>query len=155
MSERGDKAKALFESGYNCAQATLIAFTDITGLSEETSAMIASGFGGGMGRMREVCGAVSGMFMAANMIFGYSDPKAFEEKKHNYAVIQHLAEEFKKENGSIICRESPKNVPRSITRSVPAESWSRRQLRYLKGMLYHYEKANYPNNFLINFYSLF
>ncbi|MBP1548647.1 MAG: C_GCAxxG_C_C family protein, partial [Oscillospiraceae bacterium] len=81
MSERGDKAKALFESGYNCAQATLIAFTDITGLSEETSAMIASGFGGGMGRMREVCGAVSGMFMAANMIFGYSDPKAFEEKK--------------------------------------------------------------------------
>ena len=105
MSERGDKAKALFESGYNCAQATLIAFTDITGLSEVTSAMIASGFGGGMGRMREVCGAVSGMFMAVNMIFGYSDPKAFEEKKQNYAVIQHLAEEFRKENGSIICRE--------------------------------------------------
>ncbi len=105
MSERGAKAKALFESGYNCAQATLIAFTDITGLSEETSAMIASGFGGGMGRMREVCGAVSGMFMAANMIFGYSDPKAFEEKKQNYVVIQHLAEEFRKENGSIICRE--------------------------------------------------
>ena len=55
--------------------------------------------------MREVCGAVSGMFMAANMIYGYSDPKAFEEKKQNYAVIQKLAEEFKKENGSIICRE--------------------------------------------------
>lgn len=105
MSERGDKAKSLFESGYNCAQATLIAFSDITGLSEETSAMIASGFGGGMGRMREVCGAVSGMIMAANMIYGYSDPKEFEEKKQNYAVIQHLAEEFRKENGSIICRE--------------------------------------------------
>lgn len=105
MSERGERAKALFESGYNCAQATLVAFSDITGLSEETSAMLASGFGGGMGRMREVCGAVSGMFMAADMIFGYSDPKAFEEKKQTYALIQSLAEEFRKENGSIICRE--------------------------------------------------
>ena len=105
MSERGERAKALFESGYNCAQATLVAFSDITGLSEETSAMLASGFGGGMGRMREVCGAVSGMFMAADMIFGYSDPKAFEEKKQTYALIQRLAEEFRKENGSIICRE--------------------------------------------------
>lgn len=105
MSIRGDRAKELFESGYNCAQAVLVAFSDITGLDEKTSAMISSGFGGGMGRMREVCGAVSGMFMAADMIFGYDDPKAFEEKKHIYAVIQSLAQRFEEENGSIICKE--------------------------------------------------
>lgn len=105
MSARGDKAKELFQSGYNCSQSVLIAFSDITGLSEETSAMIASGFGGGMGRMREVCGAVSGMFMAASMICGYGDPKAFEDKKRTYAMIQQLAEEFRKQNGSIICKE--------------------------------------------------
>lgn len=105
MSARGDNAKKLFEEGYNCCQAVLIAFSDVTNLSKETSAALASGFGGGMGRMREVCGAVSGMFMAADILFGYSDPKAFQEKKETYAMIQALAERFKAENGSIICRE--------------------------------------------------
>jgi len=66
---------------------------------------LASSFGGGMGRMREVCGACSGMFMVAGLLKGYSDMKADDEKKEHYALIQKLAEEFKKENGSIVCRE--------------------------------------------------
>lgn len=105
MSERGDRAKELFRQRYNCAQAVVLAFSDMTGLDEKTSAMLASGFGGGMGRMREVCGAVSGMFMVYNMLNGYSDPADNEGKMRNYADIQKLAADFKAENGSIICKE--------------------------------------------------
>lgn len=105
MSIRGDKAKAYFTQGYNCAQSVLMAFSDITGLDEKTSAMLSSGFGGGMGRMREVCGAVSGMFMAASIVSGYDDPADFEGKKRTYEMIQTLAERFKAQNKSIICKE--------------------------------------------------
>ena len=105
LSARGDKAKQLFLSGYNCAQAVLMAFSDITGFDEKTSAMLASGFGGGMGRMREVCGTVSAMFMIVGTVNGYDDPKDNENKKRTYAMIQQLAGEFKEINGSIICKE--------------------------------------------------
>lgn len=105
LSARGDKAKQLFLSGYNCAQAVLMAFSDITGFDEKTSAMLASGFGGGMGRMREVCGTVSAMFMIVGIVNGYDDPKDNENKKRTYAMIQQLAGEFKEINGSIICKE--------------------------------------------------
>ena len=71
-----DKAKELFEQGYNCSQAIVCAFSPLTGLDEKTSALLASSFGGGMGRMREVCGAVSGSFMVLGLLKGYSDPKA-------------------------------------------------------------------------------
>ena len=103
--EYSAKAKALFEQGYNCAQAVLLAFDDITGLETETAAKLSSSFGGGMGRLREVCGAVSGMFMVAGVAAGYSDSKAGKEKADHYAFIQSIAAEYKKENGSIICRE--------------------------------------------------
>ncbi len=105
LSARGDKAKQLFLSGYNCAQAVLMAFSDMTGFDEKTSAMLASGFGGGMGRMREVCGTVSAMFMIVGIVNGYDDPKDNENKKRTYAMIQQLAGEFKEINGSIICKE--------------------------------------------------
>ena len=105
LSARGDKAKQLFLSGYNCAQAVLMAFSDITGFDEKTSAMLASGFGGSMGRMREVCGTVSAMFMIVGTVNGYDDPKDNENKKRTYAMIQQLAGEFKEINGSIICKE--------------------------------------------------
>lgn len=105
MSKRGDTAKAYFTRGYNCAQSVLMTFSDITGLDEKTSAMLSSGFGGGMGRMREVCGAVSGMFMAASIILGYNDPADTEGKKRTYQMIQTLAEKFKAQNKSIICKE--------------------------------------------------
>ncbi|HBL41670.1 MAG TPA: hypothetical protein DDY98_09045 [Ruminococcaceae bacterium] len=103
--EFAEKAKKLFLEGYNCSQAVLLAFEDITNLDTKTAAMLSSSFGGGMGRLREVCGAVSGMFMVAGLTQGYYDPKAKEEKTAHYLPIQSLAEEFKKENRTIICRE--------------------------------------------------
>lgn len=102
---KGDKAKELFEKGYNCAQAVFGAFAEDLGIDFNFAVKLSSGFGGGMGRLREVCGAVSGMFLVLNMKYGYDDPKANEEKKALYKDIQALAEDFKKENGSIVCRE--------------------------------------------------
>lgn len=100
-----DKARALFKSGYNCSQAVLGAFADDLGMSFETAVLLSSSFGGGMGRLREVCGAVSGMFMAAGLAFGYSDVSDHKAKADHYALIQSLASDFKEQNGSIICRE--------------------------------------------------
>ena len=100
-----DKARELFRQGYNCSQAVLLAFSDLTGLDEKTALMLSSSFGGGMGRMREVCGAVSGMFMVIGILCGYTDPKDHAAKTEHYARLQQLAEAFRRENGSIICRE--------------------------------------------------
>lgn len=101
----GEKAKQLFMEGYNCSQAVLGAFCEECGLDFDTAMKMSSSFGGGMGRLREVCGAVSGMFMVAGLIYGYDNPTAQEEKAKHYERIQKLAEEFRKENGSIVCRE--------------------------------------------------
>ncbi len=105
MSEKSEKARELFKRGYNCAQAVVGAFAEELGIDEETLIKLSSSFGGGMGRLREVCGAVSGMFMIAGVKYGYSSPDAQEEKSEHYARIQELAKEFTKENGTIICRE--------------------------------------------------
>ena len=75
MGKYGEKAKDLFTEGYNCAQAVFGAFSDVTGIDFETSLKLSSGFGGGMGRLREVCGACTGAFMVAGILFGYDDPK--------------------------------------------------------------------------------
>lgn len=103
--ERSERAMELFSQGYNCAQAVLLSFADEIGADTELLARMASSFGGGIGGMREVCGCVSGMCMAAGAIFGYSDPEARETKKEHYALIRSLADEFSRENGSVICRE--------------------------------------------------
>ena len=109
--DHGLKAAELFRQGYNCAQAVAVAYVGEMGLTEQQAARMASGFGGGMGRMREVCGAVSGMVMVLSQLYGYDDPKDDEGKKVLYTRIQALAEEFRQENGSIICREILKNPP--------------------------------------------
>lgn len=100
-----EKAKELFESGCNCAQAVFLAFSDLTGLERETSLKLSSSFGGGMGRMREVCGALSGMFMAAGVLYGTTDASTGEEKAAHYARIRELAAAFREQHGSILCRE--------------------------------------------------
>ncbi len=102
---KGEKAKELFESGCNCAQAVVLAFKDELGIDEKTLYCLSSSFGGGFGRMREVCGAVSGMTMVAGLKFGYYDPKDTEKKAQNYANEQKLIKEFAEVNGSFICRE--------------------------------------------------
>ena len=102
-------AADLFLEGYNCAQAVAVAFTDLTGMDKAEAAKLASPFGGGMGRMREVCGAVSGMFMVLGSLYGYDNSDADPHKKALYQQVQALAEQFKARNGSIICREILKN----------------------------------------------
>lgn len=103
--DRSDKAASLFREGYNCAQAVLLAFADELSIDEKTAAMLSSSFGGGMGRLREVCGAVSSMFLIAGLVKGYDRPDDDAAKAAHYQLIQTLAGEFKSENGSIICRE--------------------------------------------------
>lgn len=104
MYNHQEKAEALFKEGYNCAQAVFAAFCEELGIDTETALKLSSSFGGGMGRMREVCGAVSGMFMAAGLKYGYSDPKDTKSKADHYKLIQDLAQKFKEQNGSIICK---------------------------------------------------
>lgn len=105
MCSRGKKAREYFEKGFNCAQSVFAAFCDETGLDEKTALMISSPFGGGIGRMREVCGAVSGMMMTAGMLYGNTDPDNAEKKKEIYRKARALAAEFKEKNGSIVCKE--------------------------------------------------
>ena len=102
---RPEKAKQLFLSGYNCSQAVVGAFTDDFAIDFDTAMKLSSSFGGGMGRMREVCGAVSGAFMIAGLKCGYCDPCDKAAKSAHYALIQKIAADFKQQNGSIICRE--------------------------------------------------
>ena len=102
---RAEKAEKLFKEGYNCSQAVVGAFSDKLSLDKETLMKLSSSFGGGMGRLREVCGAVSGMFVVLGLIKGYNSPDDNDGKKAHYENIQALAKEFEEENGSIICRE--------------------------------------------------
>ncbi|MBQ8688722.1 MAG: C_GCAxxG_C_C family protein [Ruminococcus sp.] len=103
--EYAERAKSFFAEGYNCSQAVLLTFAEELGMPLHMAAKLASSFGGGMGRLREVCGAVSGMFMAAGLLEGYDDPKDHAEKTAHYKRIQELAEAFRRQNGSIVCRE--------------------------------------------------
>ena len=109
--DHGMKAAELFLAGYNCAQSVAVAFCDVTGLDEKTAARAVSAFGGGMGRMREVCGAVSGMYFVLSWLYGYDTPGDDVSKKRLYTDVQALAARFREENGSIICREILKNPP--------------------------------------------
>jgi C_GCAxxG_C_C family probable redox protein len=123
IDERVEKAKRLFkEGGYNCCQAVVLAYNDVFGLNDETAAALSSGFGGGMGRMREVCGAVSGMVMLAGLIRPASDPSVKDWRTANYALVQEMAGEFKAINGSIVCKELLGLVPMGSAAQAPKES---------------------------------
>ena len=106
---RKEKAMQSFLDGYNCSQCMILAFEDVikehSEIDIDMALKIASPFGGGMGRLREVCGSVSGMFMVFGFLKGYSDPSNYNEKKELYAHIQELGRRFEEENGSIVCRE--------------------------------------------------
>ena len=105
METRVEKAQKLFKEGYNCAQSVFAAYSDIYGVDTNTALRIAASFGGGMGRMREVCGALSGAFMIAGLENGATEGSDSAGKKANYDLVNVIAEEFKKVNGTIICRE--------------------------------------------------
>lgn len=98
-------AKNYFMQGYNCAQAVFLAFAEDDGLNKDFALRIASSFGGGLGAQREVCGAVSGMCMALGLKRGYNTAKDYAAKQKHYLAVQEICAEFKKQNGSIVCRE--------------------------------------------------
>ena len=102
---RKEKAMQYFLDGYNCSQCMILAFEDILDTDIKLALKIASPFGGGMGRLREVCGSVSGMFMFLGYLLGYNEPDDYEGKKVLYAHIQELARRYEEANGSIICRD--------------------------------------------------
>lgn len=105
MEERIEKAISLFKEGYNCSQAVVGAFADMYGFTPEQAFRMSASFGGGIGRMRQTCGAACGLFMLAGFETGCTEGKDREGKEANYKVVQQLAEEFKKRNGSLICSE--------------------------------------------------
>lgn len=105
MEERIEKAVALFKEGYNCSQSVTAAFADMYGLTTEQALRISASFGGGIGRMRQTCGAACGMFILAGLETGCTEGKNREGKEANYKVVQELAEEFRKRNGSLTCAE--------------------------------------------------
>ena len=100
-----DRAESLFKDGYNCAQSVFAAFHDQLGIEQDTALKIASSFGGGMGRLREVCGALTGLFMASGMKYGYLDPDDLEGKTRQYQLVQDFAKRFCDEYHSILCRD--------------------------------------------------
>ena len=105
MGEKGKKARAFFEQGYNCCQSVAAAYAEEMGLEQTEALRLASAFGGGFGRLREVCGTVSGMAMVLGAVEGYVRPEDREGKKLLYARMQELAGKFRAENGSIVCRD--------------------------------------------------
>lgn len=107
---RSERAKENFKRGYNCAQSVFLAFSDLIPLDEKTALKISAPFGGGVGRMREICGTVSGMLMVCGMIFYDSEHVTLEEKSALYAREQELMRRFREKNGSIICRELLRGV---------------------------------------------
>ena len=140
-----------FTRGFNCAQAVVLAFAPETGLDPETLARLSSSFGGGLGRLREVCGAVSGMAIVAGLLYGYDDPADGAAKAAHYDRIQARAGQFEAENGSIICREllglsRKHDAPTPEARS--ADFYKKRPCRELVGMaakiLDEYIKNNPP-----------
>lgn len=102
---RVEYARRLFESGCNCAQSVFVAYADLLGMDIEMALKMSSAMGGGIGRMREVCGTVSAMAMLAGLKEGNADPEDEEAKEHIYALVRHMSALFKEQQGTIICRE--------------------------------------------------
>ena len=97
---RADKAKEYFLQGYNCSQAVVLAFADLTGIDEKTLSKLSQPFGGGLGRLRLTCGAVSGMATVLGLLMDDTASKA-----EVYETTQTLCKAFENENGSLICRD--------------------------------------------------
>ena len=146
--ERALRAKEFFNKGYNCAQSVALAYADVTSLDEEMVAKITASFGGGMGRLREVCGAVSGMAFVASFLSPCPTADNAEAKRANYALVQHFAEKFREQNGAIVCRtllglDRPKDEPTPSPRT--AEYYKKRPCAE-----YVYDAALIVGNYLQN-----
>lgn len=106
IEARAQRAVELFKQGYNCSQSVFAACADLYGVTDESLALrLSASFGGGIGRMRMVCGAASGMFLLAGLHNGSATPHDNDGKMANYAFVQQLAGDFKDKYGSLICAE--------------------------------------------------
>lgn len=110
IKDHSETACELFAGGLNCAQSVFVAFCDVTGLDRETAMKLSSSFGGGMGRLREVCGTCSSMFMIAGLLYGLGEGYTYEDKAEHYRRIQYLAGQFKEKHDTIVCRELLKGL---------------------------------------------
>ncbi len=105
MEDRIELAVSLFKEGYNCSQSVVAAFADMYGFTREQALRMSASFGGGIGRMRQTCGAACGLFLVAGLETGCTEGSNREGKETNYKLVQQLAEEFKQRNGSLICAQ--------------------------------------------------
>ena len=105
MEDRIELAVSLFKEGYNCSQAVVAAYADMYGFTREQALRMSASFGGGIGRMRQTCGAACGLFLVAGLETGCTEGSNREGKEANYKLVQQLAEEFKQRNGSLICAQ--------------------------------------------------
>ncbi|HAQ63913.1 MAG TPA: hypothetical protein DCR23_05570 [Ruminococcaceae bacterium] len=119
MSAHSDRAAELFKQGFNCSQAVFAAFCDEFDMDEETALKVSAGLGGGVGRLREVCGTVTGASMVAGMLYGATDGSDHEKKALTYQKVQQIVDEFKKLNPSIVCRELLGLSPTASTPPTP------------------------------------
>ena len=136
--DRIQKAVELFKSGYNCSQSVVAAFADMYGFTQEQALRMAASFGGGIGRMRETCGAACGLFLVAGLKTGATEAADREGKAANYAVVQELAAEFKKRNGSLICAELLGLKKKEPVSTIPEE----RTAQYYSCLLYTSDAAD-------------
>lgn len=139
------KAVKLFKLGFNCSQSVFLAFFTEYDMDFETAVKLSSSFGGGMGRLGEVCGAVSGMFMVTGMKFGYSNPSDLKGKTEHYIRIQELGQQFREENGSLICREllsMPSTDPIPCTKEVYKKKPCSELVESAASILESYLKSN-------------
>ena len=144
---RPEQAASYFHDGYNCAQAVAMAYADLLGMEPAQCAKAVSGFGGGFGRLREVCGAVSGMTFVISTLYGYDTPDA-EQQMATYALIQELAGKFQAQVGSIICRDILKNPPNDPAPTPRTEEYYAKRpcarMVYLAASLVEEQLANHP-----------
>ncbi|MBN2787215.1 MAG: C_GCAxxG_C_C family protein [Paludibacteraceae bacterium] len=124
IEERRNRAVAYFMEGYNCSQSVFMTYTDFVGVDIELAKKLSAPFGGGMGRMGEVCGACSSMFLIAGIKYPFVNPNNHEAKIKTYEIVQHLANQFKQEFGTIICAELL-NIEQMFQDSTPSDSNSK------------------------------
>ena len=144
---RAEQAASYFHDGYNCAQAVAMAYADLLGMEPAQCAKAVSGFGGGFGRLREVCGAVSGMTFVISSLYGYDTPNP-EQQMATYALIQELAGKFQAQVGSIVCRDILKNPPNDPAPTPRTEEYYAKRpcarMVYLAASLVEEQLANHP-----------
>ncbi len=137
VQKKEEEAIALFKSGYNCSQSVIMVYSDFIGQSPELLATISGPMGAGMGKLREVCGAVTGMFLVSGFLYKASDPSDQQMKVKSYTTVQELAKEFRSKNGSIVCRELlglTKAIPNAIPEERTEEYYKKRPCAELVGM---------------------